>query len=707
MKFKLLLFFFLPILLNSQTLEVGRITTDYNLNGILSEHFWNECDSISNLTMIEPNEANTPTFKTIVKIVANENTILIGIKCYDNEPDKIVAYSKARDVNFSDEDNIKFVIAPYMDGRSGYVFAINPYAARSDGLLYPMGYESKSWDGIWDAATAITEEGWSAEIYIPATTLNFPDDATEWSFNIERKIQRLLETNRWAGINKNYQVIKTSQAGKITNLPKFDLGLALLVKLSALGDIRKQRDQNTEFNYDGSIDIVKKINSDITSYLTINTDFAETEVDTRRTNLTRFPLFFPEKRGFFLEGEDIFDYGFGLGRNTMPFFSRRIGLYGGREVPIIWGLKTIGKINTTTFGSLITRTDNLDSTLAPATMGAFRIRQDVLEESYFGFIGTFGDPTSNCNGWLVGADFTFQTSKIFGNKVFLAGVWGLITQPQSGEKDRTAIGVKVSYPNDLWEFEFTGRRIGKYFNPILGFLRRSAVWDYDFKIKYSPRPDIDFIRQLFFSLESNYITNLDRQWENYYLTITPLEIAFESGDKFKFSIKPTGENLPYEFTISDGVIIPMNEYHWWRYMLSFTSANKRKISGYANWGFGSFYDGNLNEITCGIDIRSLDNLHLGIDFTKNIVKLPYGDFEQNLISGKLDYNFSSNLQITSFVQYDNESQSIGMNNRLRWTFDPLGDLFIVYNHNAIRNINDKWLFDSNQFILKVRYGIWF
>ncbi|MBN2571754.1 MAG: carbohydrate binding family 9 domain-containing protein, partial [Ignavibacteriales bacterium] len=245
MKFRILLFFLLTSLLYSQTLKVGRITSDYNLDGILSEPFWNECDSIPNLTMVEPIEGSISTFTTIVKIVVNRNTILVGIKCFDEEPDKIVAYSKARDVNFSEEDYIKIVIDTYMDARSGYVFAINPYGARSDGLLYPMGYESKSWDGVWDATTAITNEGWSAEIYIPVTTLNFPDNISMWSFNIERKIQRLLETNRWAGINKNYQVIKTSQAGKITNIPKFDLGLALLVKLSTLGDIRKEYNEKT------------------------------------------------------------------------------------------------------------------------------------------------------------------------------------------------------------------------------------------------------------------------------------------------------------------------------------------------------------------------------------------------------------------------------------------------------------------------------
>jgi len=316
-----------------KTLPVGSRQGELEFDGLLDEPFWLNAASIDSLTMVEPHVNQPASRRTVVKIVTDNENIILGIVCYD-DPEAITAYSKARDVDLDDEDHIKFVFDTYRDERNGFVFAINPFGARYDALVADRGEgENANWDGVWDAKTSITSYGWSAEIVIPAKTLSFKKGLREWGFNIERRIQRLLEKDRWSAIQQDYQVISLGQAGLLTGLPEFDLGLGLLAKISPTAGFHKNKGEKTEFDADLSGDLTKRITPDVSATLTINTDFAETEVDARRTNLTRFPLFFPEKRTFFLEGADIYDFGLGLGADVIPFFSRRIGLFQGEEVP--------------------------------------------------------------------------------------------------------------------------------------------------------------------------------------------------------------------------------------------------------------------------------------------------------------------------------------------------------------------------------------
>jgi hypothetical protein len=495
-------------------------------------------------------------------------------------------------------------------------------------------------------------------------------------------------------------------AGKITNLPQFNLGIGLTSKFSGIFKTEKKYNEDLKGSPDYSLDFTQKITSDVTAHLTINTDFAETEVDARRTNLTRFPLFFPEKRDFFLEGADIFDFGLGLGHDVVPFFSRRIGLYQGTKVPIIVGGKINGKVNNTNFGGLVTRTAAVDSLLPAATLGSFRVKQNILRESSVGIIGTFGDPEGNKNVWLLGADFTYQTSYLFGDKNFLVGVWGLYNNNSSLEGDNSAAGMKIDYPNDLWDISFKYKRIGDAFKPSLGFVPRPGTIFYTLSADYMPRPEWKIIRQFFFESAFKYTTDLNNNWEDYLIFTAPVHFLLESGDRFEFNISPRGENLKEDFEIDDGVVIKAGKYHWQRYRFEFESASKRLINGQATWWFGSFYDGYLDQIELELNIRPASSINLSFNYEKNIADLPEGDFTQDLFGGKLQFSFSSDFELSSFIQYDTESRSIGTNTRLRWTFAMLGDLFVVYNHNINKITGNVYQFESNEFIVKLSYGFW-
>ena len=384
-------------------LRVGMLPESLKIDGVLNEPAWATAEPTDVFTQTEPTEGAPSTARTVVRVLAGPKTLVIGIVCDDPDPERIVSFSVRRDAALGSEDHVRIVLGPFRDGRSGYVFAVNPSGARYDGLINPGGdSDNPDWDGIWEAATARQTTGWSAEIWIPMQTLSFKPGLREWHFNVQRRIQRLLETDRWASPARQYQVTQTSRAGLLTDLPDFSQGLGLSVRPAATGGGGiPAPSAPAAFDFAPSLDVTKRLGANVLSSLTLNTDFAETEVDTRRTNLTRFPLFFPEKRTFFLEGADIFSFGLGLGQDVIPFFSRTAGLVGDRAVPIVAGGKVNGRLAATSIGGLIIGTNEKAGVVPDgATLAAGRVKQNIWRESWVGAIATAGDPLGRSGSWL-------------------------------------------------------------------------------------------------------------------------------------------------------------------------------------------------------------------------------------------------------------------------------------------------------------------
>ena len=695
------------------SLRVGALTGSIEIDGRLEESVWLTADSIRDLTQIEPREGTKPSAPTRVRVLMNEREIVFGVRLDYPPGVNVVTFARERDAGLSNEDHIRIVLDTYLDGRSGYVFAVNANGARYDALVANQGEdENTNWDAVWQAATARTATGWSAEIVIPLRSLLFRPGIDAWGFNIQRRIQQLQETGRWASPKRNYEITQTSQAGLLTSLPSTDLGIGLSIRPSVkVGSGKDHPGASYKNTADLSLDANQRVPGNALASLTINTDFAETEVDTRRTNLTRFPLFFPEKRTFFLEGSDIFDFGLGLREDVIPFFSRRIGLLGGREIPIAAGGKLNGRAGGTNFGALAVRTRNADSLGTDQTMGVIRIRQNVLAESSLGVIATAGDPIGRANGWVSGVDATYQTSHFRGDENFLFGVWTLAMNREDIDGTRWASGLKIDYPNDLWDIASTFKRIENGFDPSLGFVPRSGVQIATLGIEYSPRPQKPIgplrVRQMFYEFETQLVTNLHNRWESYEVFMAPVNWRLESGDRFEMNVVPTGERLPEDFEIASGVTIPAGKYQWNRYRLEAGTASKRRFSGQATWWFGGFYSGHLDELEVTAAWKPSSLFVMELSAQKNIGRLPEGDFTQDLVGTRVRLNFSSDLQLNSFVQYDNESHSVGTNTRLRWTFVPLDDLFVVYNHNlATRDELSRQrglTFVSNQLLVKAQY----
>jgi hypothetical protein len=685
--------------------RAGALVGELRVDGALDEAAWAGAEPIDRFTQSDPDEGQPATGRTTVRVLVSATAIAIGIVCSDVSPDDLVSFSVRRDAELNDEDHVSIVLGPFLDGRSGYVFSVNPSGARYDGLIEPGGDDDNSeWDGIWDAAARRTESGWSAEIVIPVQTISFNPDLREWHFNVQRRIQHRLETSRWAFPARQFELTQTSRAGVLTDLPVFDLGVGLTIRPAVSGGGGMRADNELEGEFQPSLDVTQRIGANLLTSLTFNTDFAETEVDTRRTNLTRFPLFFEEKRTFFLEGSDIFSFGLGLGEDVVPFFSRRIGLVAGEEIPIIGGAKINGRVRDTNVGALVAGTNDEPGVVPDeAVMAVGRVKQNVFEESWVGAIATVGDPLGRSGSWLGGVDFTYATSRLRGDKNLLAGVWALAAGRPDLGSDNTAFGVSAAYPNDLWDIEFSHKRIGRDFDPSLGFVPRRAVHMLEFQVDNSTRLRRGPIQQMDFEFGPEMVLDLAGRWESYDIFFAPLNWRFRSGDRIEINANPTGERLIEPFEVADDVIIPAGTYHWRRYRAEVGTAQKRRFSTQLTAWFGGFYNGDLTQFEWSGAWNPTPLVTIEFSGEHNIGTLETGSFTQTLIGNRLRINVSPDLSISSYIQYDTDSDSLGVNSRLRWTFTPVADLFVVYNHN-VRSLLDRWQLDSNQLLVKLQYA---
>ena len=687
------------------TLRAGTGGETIRIDGVLDEEAWGVAQRADAFLQIDPAEGAPPTFRTVVRVLASGTALIIGVVCYDPEIDKIVSFSIQRDAALNSEDHIRVILGPFRDGRSGYVFAINAGGARYDALinLGAQG-ENAGWDGIWEAATAKSPDGWSAEIRIPSQTVTFKPGLHEWHFNVQRHVQRLLETTRWAFPTRQHQVTQTSRAGLLTDLPEFALGRGLTIRPGATtGGGVPAPEADVEGEFQPSLDITQRLGSNVLTSLTVNTDFAEADVDTRRTNLTRFPLFFPEKRTFFLEGSDTFLFGPLPNRDVIPFFSRRIGLVNGREVPVLAGAKVDGRAANTNFGALVVGT-GIESGVVDdrALMAVARLKQNIWRESAIGAIATFGDPLGRTGSWLGGLDFSYATTRFRGDQNFTIGFF-LLAAGRDGLPTDTAQAFKIDYPNDTWDLAFWYKRIGPDFDPSLGFVPRRGVQLWNQAMRRYWRPTGGPIQEIMFAVRPFIATDLSHEWESYNIQIQAINWLFRSGERIQVHESPVGERLDEPFEVAPDVIIPPGSYTWRRHRFILTTAEKRRLAAEASWVFGGFYDGDLDQFSGSLTWNPTPLYTLEFSGEHNVGRLESGRFTQTLVGTRLSFNFSPDLSLTSYAQYDTDSDSIGTNTRLRWTFLPVADLFIVYNHN-VHSLLDRWQTESNQLLIKVQYA---
>jgi hypothetical protein len=688
------------------------------LDGLLDEPAWLEATSVAELVQQSPRPGGFTPYKTRVRVVIQDNRLYFGFECTDPEPHLIATHTMRRDGPMDGDDTVSIVLDTFADRRTGYFFRINEAGARADGLIAGREEAKLDWDGIWDARTARTPTGWSAEVEIPANTLSFTKRLRTWGLNFERKIARDHTALRWASPTLDAFFFDLSRAGSLLNVTGLDQGNGL--EVSPFFGGRAQTDfRQPAYAWQGQVggDITWRLTPQLAAVFTFNTDFAEAEVDSLQLNVTRFPLFYPEKRPFFLEGANQFEFAFALEDDFIPFFSRNIGLFQGDQIPIDAGLKLIGRAGNWNIGLLDVETRTAYSpsaaSIVPRTnLFAERISYDITKKLRIGSIVTNGNPDGIHANTLIGFDGSWRTSELFGTKNFQIAGWTAFRRGDGARGNRTGWGFIVDYPNDLLDCFTALNQFGEALNAELGFLPRPGIRKLDAACRYKPRPSkqgrLRWIRQAF--LEQNYyhVTNWHGQTESWGVTWAPVNVSLESGDRFEFAFQPQFEFLPAPFEIAPGVTLPVGSYRFNRFRAELQSSDHRPWEfGSTTW-FGSFYDGRLLQQSDYLRFTGYGgHWQIGASINQNFGTLREGNFVQRLAQVNLAWALHPNLILTSFFQYDTQAQSVGNNLRLRWTIRPGKDLFVIWNRNwaqLVLSHNDLSLVpDKDALSVKLRW----
>ena len=666
--------------------EIHALKINYpiKLDGDLSEPVWQKAEHISNFTQRELNEGEPATEHTEVAILYNEENLYIGVWCYDDEPGKIVAQKMKRDFDYSTEDNVKLIIDTYNDKRNGYLFVTNPNGARFDALVQDNGsLVNRAWDGVWNVKTAITDKGWFAEFEIPFSTLKFNTKENQvWGINFERNIKRKREQVLWQGWSRDYDIRQVSRAGKLEGIAGISEVTLVELKPYGIAGVENNEDEGNNFTFNVGGDINYLITPTMKLNLTINTDFAQVESDQQQVNLTRFSLFYPEKREFFLEGQDYFD--FRLGYSIRPFYSRRIGLAPDRTtIPIIAGARLLGKTGSTTLGGMSIQTASQDS-IPSTNYTVLRWKQDVFNQSNIGLIGV-GKIEPGRQNAVYGADFLYSTSNMFGDKNLSLG--GALAQSYTSDADlKTGLAsrVFVDYPNDLINFSAIWDRAEESFNPETGFLRRTNYQMYNADLRIKPRPEfLPWIQKLVFKpFDFNYyIDDKTQKLQSLWTEFRPLGFTTKSGEFFEANFQRRAENLTEDFEIHDGVIIPSGEYWFTRYELQFATFEGRPVYGFLFVNWGDFYTGKRTEWFIRSTFQINKNISISSDFTQNYITLPQGSFTVNEFGGRVDLAISPDLFGSVFGQWNNEDDEVLLNFRVNWIPTPGTNFFFVVNQS--------------------------
>ena len=659
------------------------------IDGKLSEAAWQKAEKAGPLLRYEPTSGNAMDERTEFAIMYDHRHLYIGVWLYDRQPDRITARKMTRDGDIFSDDNVFMAIDTFLDKRNGYVFALNPNGARYDGITSNNGNLNRNWDGEWLARTNIDHRGWQAEIAIPLNSISFDPRIDTWGFNISRTIKRgTQERGRWSNPSPSISTREMAEAGTITGLEGLQQGFGLQFAPFAVG---RYSDLNGDIDWNGDVggDIRYRLTPNLLASLSINTDFAETEVDRRQLNFSQFPLFFPEKRDFFLEDSGIFEFGPELDRNygfrsaLIPFFSRRIGLNDENEiVPITAAGKISGRVGDYNIGLLDA---SVDGTQGSENAFAGRISRNIFEQGNIGFIATSGDPNTNRSNTVFGPDFNYRTGHFLGNKIFTANAFALGVDDEFNGTS-SAWGASVAYPNDTVHVNLKYLHIDKDFDPALGFVRRDGINGYSGNFSYEPRPENHpYIRKTSYSYITQYYTDLDHSVESVDHIFYPLNIDFNSGDEISFHVTREYEFLDDDLELFNRLTIPSGGYWWTEYELEIETTNKRLFGGEIEYQFGGFYHGSRHIVSADIEILPGKHLEMNAEYAYNYIDIDDEDFTTHLSALKMRCNISPDLTWHQLVQHDSVSKSIGYNSRLQWEYAPGSSLYLVYNQAADAN----------------------
>jgi hypothetical protein len=677
----------------TKTIRASRLAGDITVDGIPQEAAWSQAEPITDFVQQEPKVNEPATQPTEVRVLVGEDAFYFAITCSD--PGPVTARERRRDNPLTDDDRFEVVLDTFHDHRNGYHFAINPLGTQYDALITDEGQDiNVEWDERWWSETHISDRGWSAEIRIPFSTLRSDENLDTFGVNFLRFTRRTNERVLWTAWDRDFQFLQVSQAGHLAGVEGIHTGLKLRVKPYALGGVRRDVAfaPTHERVTDVGLEVARfSITPALTAEITANTDFAQTEVDEAVVNLTRFPLFFPEKREFFLERAGIFEFGLG-GRRGSPqnerqlqmYFSRRIGLTDDRRpVPIIAGARLVGRAAGLDVGALSVQTDQVFEPdraehVAGSNYTVVRAKRNVLARSNVGvFVSNRQAPGGDYNR-VAGGDTTFTLFKNTDVQGFLARSW---TPGRDG--DSFAGRAKYNWFTDQYELFAEHLYVGPDFQHDVGFVRRSDIRRSNASAVWQPRPGVLDIRNLVFRGELVYVTDTAGRLQTRE-QIFQATSRWQSDDAVRFNSTAIFDRLDRPFEIADGVTLPPGDYSFREQFVEAEGGGKRLLSGRVRYGGGEFYSGRRQFVRVQPAIKPADVLSLEASYEFNDVTLPEGAFTTHVLNARANFNPSNRWLTTTLVQYDTASRQLVVFGRLNYIYRPGDDLFVVINRSTDR-----------------------
>jgi len=687
------------------------IQSSITLDGILNEPAWNDAQTASDFFQQEPQEGTEATEETEVKVLYDKENLYIGVMCYDNKPEKIIHNEMRVDGYLGNDDNFILVLDTFND-LHGFYFRINPNGARYDAKIDGSKGGSRGggrvsglnsdWNGIWDVSAKITDYGWSAEIVIPLKTLRFPNEEIQnWGINFKREIARKNEEILWTSWRRDDGLFQLSKAGILNDLNNLKRGKKIEFKPFTLAGVKKEAGV-IDNNFKYGLDVKYPLTSNLTFDFTTFTDFAQIESDRTMINLTRFDLYYPEKRDFFLEGSEIFKFG---SPYTSPFYSRKIGLTPDREqVPILAGAKITGKAGSYNLGILNIQTDEKNDFLQN-NFSVVRVKKDILEKSYIGIMAT-NQYNADENNQSFGIDFAYNTDNFLKNKnLSIAG--NLIENKKDELNHGNRSGsLSAEYMNDLFEIAMYHQVIGENYNPDMGFVRRKGIKQYSFDFDYLPRPTISLVKQLRFNpIDLNLYTDMNDKLLTRSISITPICIYTQNDEYFRILLHNSYEFLDEDFNIYDDVVIPKGVYKWWYYQTIFNSNPRNPLSLGFNTQWGDFYNGEKTTLSTGFNYKPNQYFSFSSNVEYNNITIGSRKFDTKEYGMRLNTNFSTKLTSRTYIQWNNEDKILNLNFRIHFIPKIGSDIYFVYNHVLDGYKDYKTIYNTG--ISKIAYLITF
>lgn len=678
-----------------------------SVDGDVSDAVWARAKVITDFYQVEPKGGEPASERTEVRVLHDNEALYFSFYCHDSDPQNIPLGAKARDTNVVNGDFIRIYLDPNMTRRNGYAFEVNVLGGRADALLSNNSEPIYQWNTIWTAKTKRVADGWTVEVEIPFRSISFDAGRSDWGLDLYRRMWRISERVRWTSADPSIGTFDLTHSGDLTGISGISQGLGL--DIQTYGAVRYKHEwdplfseNDTKLAFSGNL--FYKITPNLTGTLTANPDFSNTPLDQRRINTSRFALFFPETRDFFLQDASAFEFGgrtFQVDPNGSAFFSRNIGLVDGLPVSIVAGAKLSGTVGDWNVGAFSALADGLADT-ERQVLSVVRVSHPVLAESKVGVMFTNGDPTGDTSNTVFGGDFQYQDSHFLGDMQLHIDASVLRSQ-SSLNGDDNQYALSIAYPNEPWSWNLDMREIGDNFTPALGFVNRTGIRDGLLNVQYLKRVDDPYFQWYNIGLQHRVTTDLSNDLQSY-AGVFYFGAQNNAGDQAFVNLIRNVEVVPSPFGVGGAAVVSAGTHRWNNVSANFNTSLKRSWSLGGDVSCCDFYDGQALQASLSLSYRPDETWEIIPGIATAFIDLPTGSVSIYVPDLRVNLNFSPDMTIQSQLQFDNLSNTFSGSVRYRWEYLPGSEFFVALGENALireRLLDPHYSSQTSQAVVRI------